>query len=439
MNAISRVADSTIKGFLYQFNLTLKTIFESSSDSEIRVEGIIEDVDVINDNNLKAIQCKYHESQENFNISAIYKPVLQMLKNYAQNPTADISYILYAFFPSLPQGINIISEEEIQLILSTANIDYISNYIVYIKPSNDPEILELINKTHKSSEDKKIIKDYYIEKKPPITCDVNRFFSSKFRFEIGKSYLDLESEVKQLLICESLSETDVDELFYPYAVQRIAELSINPIDSERLINKLWLMQDLKDVKKTAITRWTKELSEYKKLLKARQRQLSLNLNNNIRKRCFIFDPNNIENFNDYIVMFIKEFTDIYCHKPKLHNPAIFCLLNYTKEDIFGIVSRLYSKNVEVETGIRGNEFFKDAFIKEPERKINENWMQFKLRLIYGTDEIFSLINENKPDDIFIIGKNQIQTLDFRDVNVEILDVLNFDELKYLLKITLEVI
>lgn len=137
---MSRVADSTIKGFLYQFNITLKNIMESSYDKEIHVEGIIEDIDIISGNKITAIQCKYHESQENFKLSSIYKPVLQMMKNYSLNPDAEIDYILYAFFPSMPQGNYELKENDIKEILNTNNIEYICNYIAYIKPCSDPEI-----------------------------------------------------------------------------------------------------------------------------------------------------------------------------------------------------------------------------------------------------------------------------------------------------------
>jgi len=55
---MSRVADSTIQGFLYQFNITLQEILRASEDDEItvegitnevvKIEGIIEDIDRIN-------------------------------------------------------------------------------------------------------------------------------------------------------------------------------------------------------------------------------------------------------------------------------------------------------------------------------------------------------------------------------------------------------
>ena len=48
--------------FLYQFNITLEQILLSAEGSEIRVEGIIEDIDVVTPTETKAIQCKYHET-----------------------------------------------------------------------------------------------------------------------------------------------------------------------------------------------------------------------------------------------------------------------------------------------------------------------------------------------------------------------------------------
>ncbi len=60
---MGRIADSTIKGFMYQFNLSLNEILKSS-DEVIRMEGIIEDIDKVSSSVVTAIQCKYHEMSE---------------------------------------------------------------------------------------------------------------------------------------------------------------------------------------------------------------------------------------------------------------------------------------------------------------------------------------------------------------------------------------
>ncbi|MCQ2019637.1 hypothetical protein [Clostridium butyricum] len=436
---MSRVADATIKGFLYQFNLTLKKVLESSEYDKIQVEGIVEDIDVVsNSNKITAIQCKYHESQKEFQLSTIYKPILQMLKHYTLNPNEDIEYILYSYFPSLDEGRKEITEENIREILATTNIDYICNYIAYIKPCDDPNVKELIKKKSKSSTDKKIIKEYYEKDNLDTICDIEIFLRDKFNFEIGKQYNRLEEDIKRLLEKEGFSKVDVEEIFYPNSIQKISILSTSKSDEERFISKKLLLKELKGTKKAAISRWTKELTDYKKILKRRREQLSSNLNINLRKRCFIFNGKNIENFDDKIVIFLRDFIKMYCHKTKLHTPPTICIKNYSKSQIEDLVARLYVKKIEVEDGYRGNKFFDAAFNREPELKIKEEWMEFSLRIGTGDKNIYQVINRSKPDDIFIIGNDIPNELDIKDVNLELLDVEDLSELRYLLKLDSEV-
>lgn len=100
---MGRVADSTIKGFMYQFNLSLNEILKSN-DETIRMEGIIEDIDKVSSSEVTAIQCKYHETVETFKWSVVYKPILQMLKTYTETGISNIIYVLHTFFPEETQG-----------------------------------------------------------------------------------------------------------------------------------------------------------------------------------------------------------------------------------------------------------------------------------------------------------------------------------------------
>ena len=44
---MSRTADYTIQGFLYQFNKTLLEILKAPEDNSVTVEGVIEDIDIL--------------------------------------------------------------------------------------------------------------------------------------------------------------------------------------------------------------------------------------------------------------------------------------------------------------------------------------------------------------------------------------------------------
>src|SRR5471032_1729235 len=61
---MSRSADYTIQGFLYQFNQTLSELLKATDDAVITIEGIVEDIEVATFAGTKAIQCKYHETQK---------------------------------------------------------------------------------------------------------------------------------------------------------------------------------------------------------------------------------------------------------------------------------------------------------------------------------------------------------------------------------------
>lgn len=433
---MGRVADSTIKGFMYQFNRTLNEIL-SSSNEVITVEGIVEDIDKISGEHITAIQCKYHGEVEQFQWSKVYKPILQMLKTYTEQKDSHIIFILYAFFPSEQAGERKVPKDEISKALNTKNIEYICDYIAHIKKIEDTEIKDLISKARKSKGEKDRIKEYIDTNDLEVLCDLDEFIDNRFQFIIGQEYYELEKANKKMLL-EEFSSEDVEKIIFPNAINCIASLSILKNVKDRNITKQELLNELKTIKRTAISRWTKELSNYKQLLSIRRKQMAKILNINLRKRCLVFNPNQIENFEQEIVLFIKKFVDIYCCKVKLHCPAIFCILGYDKEKIADLVSRLYEKGIEAETGYRGSIFYSEAFLKEPEKKNSENWMQFKVKICFDSTECVDAINRNKQDDIFQIAEQLPNSFSTRDVDIEVLDISNFSQLEYLLKMKDEV-
>lgn len=283
---MGRVADSTIKGFMYQFNRTLNEIL-SSSDEVITVEGIVEDIDKVSGENITAIQCKYHAEVEKFQWSKVYKPILQMIKTYTEQKDSHIIFILYAFFPSEQAGERNVPKNEILKALKTKNIEYICDYIAYIKKIEDTEIKELISKTRKNKDDKAKIKKYIDTNELEVLCDLDEFINNRFRFIIGQEYDELEKENKQMLLKVGFSSVDIEEIIFPNAIHCIASVSILKDASDRSITKQELLNELRTIKHTAISRWTKELSNYKKLLSIRRKQMAKKLNSNATKNIFI--------------------------------------------------------------------------------------------------------------------------------------------------------
>ena len=97
-----RDAIDTITGYYYQFDYYILQILNLTSDSDtITIEGI-EDVDINEQERIKAVQCKYYAKTE-YNHSIIASPIRLMLKDYALRKKEQrnlITYMLYGHYES---------------------------------------------------------------------------------------------------------------------------------------------------------------------------------------------------------------------------------------------------------------------------------------------------------------------------------------------------
>lgn len=65
-----RQADSTIKGYLYQFNKSIDVILDSNDDAPVVLEGVIEDIDVHMPSAIKTINVNITKIK-NFNYQVL--------------------------------------------------------------------------------------------------------------------------------------------------------------------------------------------------------------------------------------------------------------------------------------------------------------------------------------------------------------------------------
>lgn len=396
---MSRTADYTIQGFIYQFIVTLRKILLADSDSEIVIEGPIEDIDIITPTGIEAIQCKYHEAKDKFILSSIYKPVLQMMSHYYKNPTRNIKYRLYAHFPNETVGSKkVLTITEINQILSSKDKGFESLKI------------ELAGFTDFAG------------------------FISKFELEFGASLVDLEKSVIVALSVEGFSTEDSEEIFYPNSIHRIAQISTNHNSDERKVTKSKFVTNLREKKKTAITRWTRELNSYERFLKKRREQMRDNLNKNSRIRAIILESQFITDFEIRAVQLIEDFVNKYNSKIKLHNCPLVILI--CDEDMLNTIwLKLNSKKIIVERGHIAGQFDVKHFLREPMKVIKDSKSEFMLRLCLYS-EFQQIKKEVNIDDIFLIAEKGLTFLkDIEDCNIEIIESKEINEIKYLLSLT----
>ncbi|MBK7746486.1 MAG: hypothetical protein IPI39_04520 [Candidatus Obscuribacter sp.] len=386
----SRAATHTIKRLSLSIQPQLEADSEAEDDDEITLEGLIEDVEILSNSQITAIQCKYHGAQEAFNLSALYKPLLQMMRHFKDNPSASIKYRLHAHFPN-QSGTRAVTQEDLKAILS----------------STDKTL-------------KVLIKDL---------ANFKNFAAFTKRLEIvfGESLEDLMQNLKTMLKNCGLPEGEIDSLSYPNAIQLISQLSILDNLDERKTCKKDFLSKLHTIRKTAVSKWTLELKSKEQILKARRGQLKSNLGKNVRSRAFLLLPAGIDDFDSSIVLFISEFCDKYHSKPAhLHTP-LFCI-DVSDEKFNDIKYRLFQKGVIANDGVIG-QFDETFFLRKPMTR--ELRKEFSIRLVNGRSKL-TQVGGYTPDDLFIIGAGVVADLNFRDTNTEELGSRSISEIKYLL-------
>lgn len=193
----SRTADYTIAGFLYQLNLTLLELLDSAQDSMITVEGLIEDIDILDKEITTAVQCKYHEATK-YTPSVLYKPLLQMMEHFHKNNEKQIRYKLLAHFPD-KEGSITITATELQAVLNSTDTT-LAKYTAPLK-----------NKV-----------------------DIAKFLT-KFEGKFSPSLESITNKVHASLLRNGILQDDLETIAYPNAINFIAMLSINHLESQRMV------------------------------------------------------------------------------------------------------------------------------------------------------------------------------------------------------------
>lgn len=389
---MGRSADYTIQGFLYQFNQTLSELLKASDDAVITIEGIVEDIEVANFAGTKAIQCKYHETQNKYTPSIIYHPLLQMMRHFKSNSGANIQYCLFAHFPGNPA------------------IDITAVELNEALKSKNKDLKELVAEV--------------------AGVDVDGFLKV-FTVTVTPKYDDLMDENSTQLEGLGYSKAEVESLFYPNAIQIIADLSIKHDAKLRTITRREFVESLRRIRSTAVSQWTLALKTRHKVLESRRKQLRESLSANVRLRHLVIFPAFLENFDDQIVLFIKSFIDKY-HFKLAHTHTPFFVLDVSQDVLDDIAERLVGKDLVPNHGRPVKTFSEAYFFREPMAQKGKK--EFVLRLIRW-DEYRGLALKTKADDLFLIGEGKISGLDIKDVNLEILGAEKFSEIKYVMGIS----
>lgn len=253
--------------------------------------------------------------------------------------------------------------------------------------------------------------------------------------EIGPALDSLCERVKSALKNNGIPEGDIDTLVYPNAIHLIAKISSEHSLSDRVVRKTKFLDQLGSIRKTAISRWTMALKTRKAILEAKRKELKAHLNLNTRIRCLVIDAEGLDPGGEGLVLFVKDYLDTYHFKQAHISTPTFCF-SAKSETFDDIRLRLHNKGIRFADGFIGNHFDKSHFFRDPicSRKSSENQREFQIRLMRWEDHGL-LLNDQKCDDLFIIGALDGSSIRKRDVEVEQLSATSLKELKYLMGVS----
>lgn len=428
-----RQADSTIKGYLYQFNKSILTILEAENDASIVLEGVIEDIDIHSPSNITTIQCKYHEDKK-YQISSVAIPILEMLCHYCESAYLGkkVYYILYAYYAENVEAVDM--NAFVAFLGATKDKDILCKYFhrIYIVP--DPDMLAIANKLQKSKDEKDLLVNYYKSNRTTLTLRVNiSEFWKVFSYVKSEQFEILKDKVIRKL--EEITDHDTAiSMYYPNAFSMVASLSAKSTEQERTLTKNQLVLFLTQQKSVLLNKWTLEALDKKQIIKTKKAYLTSAFSSNPDIRAFVFSDKFLDSVDELVIGFIQEYLNKYFKKPKLQKPPIFIFGNNHSGLMQKTLLALYKYQKSVNTGLIGNAFVADSFVN------NKNCSaDFVCKMAMLENITVDILEQCQVNQLYIVGTINA-SLDSVNYFIEELDVPNINTIRYLVGLvsTLEV-
>lgn len=258
MSGRSREATSTIKGYYFQFDYyVLRLLCLQSDEAFVCVEGI-EDVDIITDDSIEAVQCKYCEDTKCYP-SKVGEALRPMLRHFADHKDGQAyRYKLYGHYKSGQDGIP-----------DGFDIDYAKDKFFTYKEKGVNHVLH----------DELGLKDSDIKK-----------FLSRLELQLdANSYEDQYEEIiSQLQLVIGCTEYDARYFYYNNAVAFVKRVAVKKTKTARTLTKREFLAEI-GKKHELFDKWYIEYIGYEKYYKAARKEFFTATNISPSHRLFLIE------------------------------------------------------------------------------------------------------------------------------------------------------
>lgn len=419
---MDRTATDTIMGFNYQFNKSILEILNADLNTQIRLEGYIEDLDLFKGDDIIGIQCKYYESVSNLTPSTLAKPIFDMLISHIKDN--NIKFKLYIHCKN-DSNVNTgkLSYDIFKEILNTRNKKNIKKYFPSIYKFDD-EMEKLISKPKLTDDDVENIHKC-IDRKGQSILKINiENFIDKVEVIPSESNSELVDKIIEKIMNEGHSEEEAINILYPNFFQKVAMISSIDDVNKRLINCNEFKNEVYSSKKLLYSKWLLKIysiESYKRIIK---NSLKIRLQNNSSVRVIYID---VKKYSSHeIAAFIVDYIKKYNSKSKLNKCPFFIIEDDNYEKCSEIQTILYDNyKLFAENGDIARKFNLNKFIEGKE---------CKLKLCLRCKEVDDYLQRNLPNDLFAIGDVDIEEFENKGIyccKIEKLDIASLKEIFYL--------
>lgn len=404
----NREAIDTITGYFYQFDKTiLELLKQDDEQASICIEGI-EDIDVVNADETSAIQCKYYAKTE-YNHSVIKKPIILMLRHFAENRKSDIKYHLYGHYKSGHDR------------LSKFTIDSLKKDFLTYK------------KTEKDEQDKKVQVSHLVHNELDLNDDDLSSFLELLTIDIyapsiEDQYNDIIDAIKKNL-CVSDSEAEL--YHYNSALKLVKNLSVKQNRLERFITKKDFIKKIQ-IRDEIFDSWFLRRKGRDNYIRSVKKQyLSSGLNMEAFDRFFLVDccgNNCLPDIKEAILLLAKKWSKISLRQKPTFCPSIY-VHNLSLESISELKNSIFSEGMVFLDAypFKGSNLYSNYFYTAPslENKI-------KFRFVDSLDDLKVLVADaQKTVEIYQFYKDNV-FFDYDDIKHE---KIKIEDISYIRDLT----
>ena len=338
---MDRSATDTLRGYFYQFHLTIIEILKAQDNDIITIEGI-EDIDILSGASQIAIQCKYHEKTE-YNHSVIKSSIQWMIRHYSGVLDNKTPLMKYRYFGHFQKG-----HEKLSLPISVEFLK--QNFLTWT---------ETLKKEEALGGGQKIIRKLHNELK--LDDEKLQQFLSLLEVNIRAESFDNQYE-ELLTLFQSTSElgrpslSESKDLFYNNALARVTELSVLSTLKERQITRKEFLEDI-NTKKHFFNKWFLALKNRKEYTRFIKKEHFSGHNRPPYKRFFLIETSTdrVVDIKRLILKIISKFSEHPIRGRKSYCPYIY-LHNFSEINLKGLKTQLRKEGVTLIDGVD----FKDA-------------------------------------------------------------------------------